>query len=148
MKETVLLQEYIDIYVSAIKYIEDLVSKPTQEYGLSFEQFLILQEINTDSSISLKDIAAKRHVTRGAISRQAGVLIKNNYIKQEIDPEDRRRMILHLTETGRKVVDDLLPKIKTRFESWIDAFGEDKAREMLNLMNEFKQKVMIDAGEL
>ena len=148
MEESELLKDYIDIYVSAIKYIEDLVSKPTQEYGLSFEQFLILQEINNDSSISLKDIAAKRRVTRGAISRQAGVLIKNNYIKQEIDPEDRRRMILHLTDTGKAAVDALLPKIKIRFDSWINAFGEDKARDMLNLMNEFKQKVMIDAGEI
>lgn len=147
MENKNLLNDYIDIYVSAIKYIEDLVSKPTQEYGLSFEQYLILQEINADSSVSLKDIAAKRHVTRGAISRQAGVLIKNNYILQEIDPDDRRRMILHLTESGQKVVDDLAPKVAKRFDSWIESFGADKAKAMLDLMAEFRQKVMLDTNE-
>ncbi|MGR3742468.1 MarR family winged helix-turn-helix transcriptional regulator [Companilactobacillus sp. DQM5] len=145
MENQQLLQDYIDIYVSAIKYIEELVSKPTQEYyGLSFEQFLILREINDDSSISLKDIAAKRNVTRGAISRQAGVLIKNDFIVQEIDPNDRRRMILHLTEKGKKAVNELMPKIRERFSGWVDAFGKKKTQEMLTLMNEFKEKVMTD----
>lgn len=142
MENPQLLQDYIEIYVSAIKYLEELVSKPTQEYGLSFEQFLILKEIYDDNSISLKDIAAKRDVTRGAISRQAGVLIRNNYILQEIDPSDRRRMILHVTDDGQKVVEDLMPKISKRFYSWIDRFGEDKAKELLSLMTEFKEKIM------
>lgn len=142
MENPQLLQDYIEIYVSAIKYLEELVSKPTQEYGLSFEQFLILKEIYDDNSISLKDIAAKREVTRGAISRQAGVLIRNNYIQQEIDPSDRRRMILHVTDDGQKVVENLMPKISKRFYSWIDRFGEDKAKELLSLMNEFKEKIM------
>ncbi|MDO1605834.1 MarR family transcriptional regulator [Lactobacillus sp. YT155] len=142
MENPQLLQDYIEIYVSAIKYLEELVSKPTQEYGLSFEQFLILKEIYDDNSISLKDIAAKREVTRGAISRQAGVLIRNNYIQQEIDPSDRRRMILHVTDDGQKVVENLMPKISKRFYSWIDRFGEDKAKELLSLMTEFKEKIM------
>lgn len=148
MKNDDLLRDYIDIYVSAIKYIEDLVSKPTQEYGLSFEQYLILQEIKADSSISLKDIAAKRRVTRGAISRQAGVLIKNKYIFQEIDPNDRRRMILHLTDEGQAVVDDLSPKVSARFNNWIESFGQEKTKAMLDLMSEFKQKIMVDTNEL
>lgn len=144
MEKSKLLKQYIDIYISAIKYVEDLVSKPTQEYGLSFEQFLILEEINSNKSISLKDIAAKRHVTRGAISRQASVLIKNGYISQEIDPSDRRRMILHLTDSGNEVYDDLIPKVEERFNTWLNDFGTDKATEMLTLMNEFKEKVMTD----
>lgn len=144
MDESNLLKEYINIYISAIKYVEDLVSKPTQEYGLSFEQFLILEEINSNKSISLKDIAAKRRVTRGAISRQASVLIKNGYISQEIDPSDRRRMILHLTDTGAKVYSDLVPKVQARFNTWLEDFGIEKATKMLDLMTEFKEKVMTD----
>ena len=76
MEDSQLLDEYVEIYMSAIKYVEDLVSQPTKAYKLSFEQFLIMKEIAEDSSVSLIDIAKKRGVTRGAISRQIRVLLK------------------------------------------------------------------------
>ncbi|WP_260160616.1 MarR family winged helix-turn-helix transcriptional regulator [Latilactobacillus curvatus] len=143
MKDSQLLDEYVELYMSAIKYVEDLVSEPTQAYQLSFEQYLIMKEIADDNSVSLIDIAKKRGVTRGAISRQIRVLLKLDYITQEIDPDDRRRLILNLTPSGQKTVEELNPKIHNRFTSWMETFGEENAKQMLDLMNEFRHKIMV-----
>ncbi|WP_226789472.1 MarR family winged helix-turn-helix transcriptional regulator [Latilactobacillus graminis] len=142
MDDSQLLDEYIEIYMSAIKYVEDLVSEPTHAYQLSFEQYLIMKEVADDNSVSLIDIAKKRGVTRGAISRQIRVLLKLDYITQAIDPNDRRRLILNLTPTGAETVAALNPKIHERFASWITTFGKDNAQQMLALMNEFRRKIM------
>ncbi len=143
MKDSQLLDKYVELYMSAIKYVEDLVSEPTQAYQLSFEQYLIMKEIADDNSVSLIDIAKKRGVTRGAISRQIRVLLKLDYITQEIDPDDRRRLILNLTPSGQKTVEELNPKIHNRFTSWMETFGEENAKQMLDLMNEFRHKIMV-----
>ncbi|MCT3358717.1 MarR family transcriptional regulator [Latilactobacillus curvatus] len=143
VKDSQLLDEYVELYMSAIKYVEDLVSEPTQAYQLSFEQYLIMKEIADDNSVSLIDIAKKRGVTRGAISRQIRVLLKLDYITQEIDPDDRRRLILNLTPSGQKTVEELNPKIHNRFTSWMETFGEENAKQMLDLMNEFRHKIMV-----
>ncbi len=143
MKDSQLLDEYVELYMSAIKYVEDLVSEPTQAYQLSFEQYLIMKEIADDNSVSLIDIAKKRGVTRGAISRQIRVLLKLDYITQEIDPDDRRRLILNLTPSGQKTVEELNPKIHNRFTSWMETFGEENVKQMLDLMNEFRHKIMV-----
>ena len=142
MKDSQLLDEYVELYMSAIKYVEDLVSEPTQAYQLSFEQYLIMKEIADDNSVSLIDIAKKRGVTRGAISRQIRVLLKLDYT-QEIDPDDRRRLILNLTPSGQKTVEELNPKIHNRFASWLETFGKENAKQMLDLMNEFRHKIMV-----
>lgn len=142
MEDNQLLDEYIDIYMSAIKYVEDLVSEPTKAYQLSFEQYLIMKEIAEDSSVSLIDIAKKRGVTRGAISRQIRVLLKLDYITQEIDSNDRRRLILKLTPSGFQTVHELNPKINQRFASWVETFGIENSKQMLILMNEFRSKIM------
>ncbi|MFL2063571.1 MarR family transcriptional regulator [Latilactobacillus sakei] len=97
-----------------------------------------------DSSVSLIDIAKKRGVTRGAISRQIRVLLKLDYISQSTDPSDRRRLILNLTPSGQQTVSELLPKVQERFSSWMMAFGKENAKQMLFLMNEFRQKVMAE----
>nr|WP_233993392.1 MarR family transcriptional regulator [Latilactobacillus sakei] len=144
VEDSQLLDEYVEIYMSAIKYVEDLVSQPTKAYKLSFEQFLIMKEIAEDSSVSLIDIAKKRGVTRGAISRQIRVLLKLDYISQSTDPSDRRRLILNLTPSGQQTVSELLPKVQERFSSWMMAFGKENAKQMLFLMNEFRQKVMAE----
>lgn len=143
MKDSQLLDEYVELYMSAIKYVEDLVSEPTQAYQLSFEQYLIMKEIADDNSVSLIDIAKKRGVTRGAISRQIRVLLKLDYITQEIDPDDRRRLILNLTPSGQKTVEELNPKIHNRFASWMETFGKENTKQMLDLMNEFRHKIMV-----
>ncbi|ASN59451.1 marR family protein [Latilactobacillus curvatus CRL 705] len=143
VKDSQLLDEYVELYMSAIKYVEDLVSEPTQAYQLSFEQYLIMKEIADDNSVSLIDIAKKRGVTRGAISRQIRVLLKLDYITQEIDPDDRRRLILNLTPSGQKTVEELNPKIHNRFASWMETFGKENAKQMLDLMNEFRHKIMV-----
>lgn len=142
VEDSQLLDEYIELYMSSIKYVEDLVSEPTKAYHLSFEQYLIMKEIAEDSSVSLIDIARKRRVTRGAISRQIRVLLKLDYITQEIDPNDRRRLILNLTPNGIATVHEINPKIHQRFASWVETFGIDNSKQMLALMNEFRHKIM------
>ena len=108
-----LLDDYIDAYISTLKYLDEVVSEPAAEYGLSFEQYLIMHAIaESYDDITLTDIVEKRKVTRAAISRQIKMLMKKEYVYQETDCHDRRRQILRLTNEGKVVCEVVNPLVK------------------------------------
>ncbi|MDK1727261.1 MarR family transcriptional regulator [Dellaglioa algida] len=144
MTTTKLMEDYIDMYLGTFKYVEGFISQPTSEYDLSFEQFLILKDIQNTENISMVDIAKKRNVSRSAIARQLNVLKQLQYIYQEQDTIDRRRINLRLSDQGAKVERVVTESIKKRFDTWVDVLGEGKVVDLLGLMREFGQKIMVD----
>lgn len=137
-----LVAKYIDAYLSTIKYLNEMVAVPAAQYGLSFEQYLIMQGIAQHDGLTLTDIVAKRQVTRAAVSRQIRMLLRKQYIWQEADVTDRRRMLLHLTKRGQEVERELTDRIECRFDSWLISLGEERATEILKYMIKFDEKAL------
>ncbi|QGG60188.1 MarR family winged helix-turn-helix transcriptional regulator [Loigolactobacillus bifermentans] len=141
-KNDALLEKYINVYMSVFKYIGDLVSEPTKRYKLSFEQFLIMRDVENSEQVGMSDIAAKRGVTRAAISRQIKVMLDHHYLVQERDPIDRRRLYLRLTPEGKQVTTKINQAIRKVFEGWVDMLGSDKANDLLSIMEEVGEKII------
>jgi DNA-binding MarR family transcriptional regulator len=137
-----LLDDYIDAYLSTLKYLDEVVSEPAAEFDLSFEQYLILHSVAQNGNMTLTDFVEKRHVTRAAISRQIKMLIKKDYIWQEPDELDRRKLFLHLTSRGREVEKIVRERVERRFDGWVEAFGEDTAVKVLDFIRDFDKKVV------
>ena len=137
-----LVAKYINAYLSTIKYLNEMVAVPAAQYDLSFEQYLIMQGIAQHDGLTLTDIVAKRQVTRAAVSRQIRMLLRKQYIWQEADVTDRRRMLLHLTKRGQEVERELTNRIECRFNSWLISLGEERATEILKYMIKFDEKAL------
>ncbi len=52
-------------------------------------------------------VAASLGVTKQAVSQLTDVLVSRGYVTRGTDPDDRRRIVLELTERGQRVVDAL-----------------------------------------
>lgn len=137
-----LLNKAIELYMSTLKSLDSFISEPAAKYHLSFEQYLILHDVATQKKVMLMDIADRRAVTKSAISRQIKVLLKHKYVYQRADPHDRRRLFLHLTQVGRQVESEISKNVTERFAGWVDVFGEDKAQEILNFIEDFDRKIV------
>lgn len=140
-----LLDQAINLYLSALKGLGTFVSQPSAEYSLSFEQYLILRTIVKQPNIKLMDIANQRKVTRSAVSRQLKILLSHGYVKQTADPNDRRKMFLTATGDGRRVEADIRRLVMARFSSWLDTFGEERGAQLLSLLADFDQQI-VQAG--
>ncbi|MGO1970921.1 MAG: MarR family winged helix-turn-helix transcriptional regulator [Levilactobacillus brevis] len=138
-QEQPLLDAFIDVYMSSLKYLDEFISEPAQAFHLSFEQYLILREITQNDQVTLMDIASKRQVTRSAISRQIKVLLKAGYLQQQPDENDRRRLYLLVTSTGAKAERAIRQRINQRFQGWLDVYGDQRAHEILDFIRDFSQ---------
>ncbi|MFD1431993.1 MarR family winged helix-turn-helix transcriptional regulator [Lacticaseibacillus yichunensis] len=142
MADDNLLEDYIEVYLSAFKYVGELVSAPMRDDDISFEQFLILRDIAAGHDLSLSEIAKARHVTRAAISRQIKTLMEHHYMIQVRDPNDGRRQELQLTTSGQALVSRVNQAISTRFAGWIDVIGEPDAQDLLRIMRRVGQEII------
>ncbi|GEO69066.1 MarR family winged helix-turn-helix transcriptional regulator [Levilactobacillus acidifarinae] len=138
-QEQPLLDAFIDVYMSSLKYLDEFISEPAKAFHLSFEQYLILREITRHKNVTLMDIASQRQVTRSAISRQIRVLLRQGYLRQQPDENDRRRLYLLATPAGEQAERLIRQRIDHRFQGWLDMYGEDQAQELLNFIRNFSQ---------
>ncbi|GEK28375.1 MarR family winged helix-turn-helix transcriptional regulator [Furfurilactobacillus siliginis] len=138
-----LMQSYIEEYLYVGKYLNEFASGPASDYGISFDQWLIMNEIARSSDLlSVMDLADMHRVTRSAISRQVAGLLKLDYVYEKDDPNDRRHKTLHLTGTGRDVEAKLWDSAKDRFKSWIDLFGREEFQQALAFVRKFDEEVV------
>lgn len=141
-----LLNSYFEAYQNTTKIMTDLVAWPLSQNKLSFEQFLILRRIATTEQVTLNDIAVQRQVTRSAISRQVKALLAVHYVFQVPDPQDRRRLYLHLTERGQQVEVLVNQAITKHFDQWVHQLGAPQIDHVLQMMDTFSHQV-IQLGE-
>ena len=67
---------------------------------LTMGQFRMLEMLSC-APRTLGDLATRHHVTPSTMSRAVDVLVKRDWVDRRSDPEDRRQVILTLTEEGR-----------------------------------------------
>jgi len=136
-----LLNDYFEAYQNTTKIMMDLVAQPLSQNKLSFEQFLILRRIAMTDQVTLNDIATQRQVTRSAISRQVKALLMQHYIFQVPDPQDRRRLYLHMTEHGQQIERSVDQAITQHFGYWVSQLGAPKIDQVLKIMATFSHQV-------
>ncbi|GAB5051747.1 MarR family winged helix-turn-helix transcriptional regulator [Pediococcus ethanolidurans] len=137
-----LFEGSVEIYMSTLKFLEYVLSEPTKEYEISFEQFLVLRNICNNEKVTQMGIAAQRNVTRSAISRQIKSLLRLGYISQTPDQKDKRKLYLHLTKRGAEVEQLIDRKVHLVFEGWVAKFGQKKVESLLKLLKEFGNQVI------
>ena len=74
--------------------------------------------------------------TRTSSARVAatlGSLEQKGYVTREIDPADRRRILVRLTDEGRRAWETMYGDMRGCLEGTLRALGEDDTRELLRL---------------
>ncbi|WP_059442458.1 MarR family winged helix-turn-helix transcriptional regulator [Leuconostoc mesenteroides] len=143
MQNSELLNESINVYMSALKNLEKLISQPTSEYGASFEQWLIMAAVaDSDEPLTMTKIAKDRGVTKGAVARQLKPLFDCGYLKHMPDEKDHRRVLLVLTSEGKAVEKQMTMKVQQRFHKWLDIFGVEEGKFFLKTLKRFQNLIV------
>lgn len=143
MPEYTMLADFIRVYMSSLKHMETMLSQPMREYGLSFEQWLIMAAIaRSETPLTLTEIAAERDVTKGAVGRQLKPMLALDFVVQTPDENDRRRILLSLTPEGQRIEAELTKRVRARGKAWIEAFGLEESRDLLKDIHRFDELIM------
>lgn len=81
-------------------------------FDLSFNEFLLLRGVGSGQLHSQADLKGIVGIGEAGVSRIVSRLVGRGLLKTSIDPRNRRRNMLHLTEAGS----DLLERAGTELE--------------------------------
>ncbi|MGX7051174.1 MarR family winged helix-turn-helix transcriptional regulator [Leuconostoc palmae] len=138
-----LMNDFINVYMASLKHLEKLISQPTNVYGISFEQWLIMSAVaKNESKLTMTEIATDRNVTKGAVARQLKPLVALAYIEQIPDKKDRRRVLLSLTDKGKEVEKAITNRVVERFDKWLSVYGLEEGELLLNQLRRLETLIV------
>lgn len=84
--------------------------------AMSDGQFAVLAALNTHGDHTLGELADRERVSAPSMNRTVNCLEESGYIVRTPDEQDRRKVNISLTETGRAVVEETT----RRRDSWLE----------------------------
>lgn len=80
------------------------------------------------------ELADKLRITSGRMANILKVLEKKNYIQREILPDDKRKVLVLLTEKGQEYIEKKYRTVMEQHELFLEQLGEDDAKEYIRLL--------------
>lgn len=109
-------------------------------YKLSWTGFSLLYNLWIWGAMETRNLAKSMGVTVATVSSISKTLERKELCGREVDPRDRRLVLLHLTENGKEVIEELYPKFNQGEKEFVSALNPDEQKFLTQLLRRmFKQ---------
>lgn len=89
---------------------------------------------NAGRDMTPSDLSAMLHVSRARITAALANLRKKGFIRMDVCETDRRRMLVILTENGRRYIGWKNEEVAGRLNTLVSGLGEHNALELIRLI--------------
>ncbi len=114
-----------------------------KEFGLSIPEWRVIAVLGRFPGLSAVEVADRTLMDKVAVSRAITKLIKTARVDRQFADADRRRSILHLSEEGRKVHDEIAPLALKFEEDLLHGLSEDEIRTLNVVMERLLAKARL-----
>lgn len=97
-------------------------------------QSLLINEKSGGEMLTPGELSAIQEISTGRVAAALKSLENKNYIDRQIDKNDRRRIIVTLTESGRSCAQKLYEETIEKVERVLREIGEKDAREFFRIL--------------
>jgi len=144
--------ELQDQYLKAIfqfkRFVTTEVGNDTIEAkkGISLSELIFLRSIakntfDTKQNVRLTEVREYLSITKSAISQLLSGLERKGLINREIDKNNRRNLIVTLTDQGHKVLKAIDSEFTKEFEKMAKHIGKNTIKQMLTTLSELIEYV-------
>ena len=89
------------------------------DFGVTVDQWMVLKQLYPDSDLSQSELAGRTFKGMPTLTRIVDLLVNKGLAVRVVHPTDRRSFQVHLTEAGRKKVEEMIPKVgEIRKAAW------------------------------
>lgn len=110
-----------------------MLEQEIRPFGLAEAEFRVLTTLfsQPDGVAHPSDLCARAGQSPANMSRISDALVSRNLITRVLSVQDRRRMVLRITEQGEELVRQLLPKMFVPLRALYADFPEAEQRQMI-----------------
>jgi DNA-binding MarR family transcriptional regulator len=138
MKSELILEDFLPYRLSILSNTvsSTIASAYNKRFGLSIPEWRVIAVLGRFPGLSAAEVAERTLMDKVAVSRAVTKLIKTGRIDRQFADADRRRSILHLSEEGRKVHDEIAPLALRFEEELLQGLSEDEIRTLNFVMEQ------------
>lgn len=120
------------------------LGRDTDNVNITMSEYILMREVASNTkeeynSMALTEVREYLSVSKAAVSQMLSSLERRGYLTRECDENNRRNLIVVLTDEGRLVFEKKNEEFYQRFGNVIERIGEEKVTlfvEMINQMSE------------
>ena len=124
----------LTILLRATNFIQEQIKDDVSKYGLNLSEFGALEVLYHKGPLPVQAICEKVLIANSSMSYVIENLIKKDLIVKAKDAKDRRIHIVHLTEKGTYLFDQIYPKHLEHMRSIIDILDENEEKQLQVLL--------------
>lgn len=130
-----LLHKIFDVlYNIKNKFTEDLVSE-LRKHHINRSEFVSLLNIYTKGSKSMGGLCKHVDLRLGSLTTVIDNLIEKGFVIREPDKDDRRKIMVNLTEKGEKFMRELTHLINDTVLAKIDTLSDEEKTKFLDAIS-------------
>ncbi|MDK2966187.1 MarR family transcriptional regulator [Lacrimispora sp.] len=99
--------------------------------GVTITQCHAVVEIGRKGKISLVDLAGLLGLDKSTMSRTINNLVESDLVLRDLDAENRRYVIIQLTENGRNVFQNIEESMNGYYKSIFNSIPENKRNQVM-----------------
>lgn len=136
--------ESLKTYIALKRSINEIESKTRKflgSFGLNLNEFAVLEILYHKGKRTTQQIKESILIANSSTTYIVDKLCDKGLVKREFAPEDRRVINVEITESGRKLMDELFPTHAEQLTANFDKLSEydiTEIRQLLKKMNGIK----------
>lgn len=103
-------------------------------YKLSWNGFSLLYNLWIWGAMETRKLAKSMGVTVATVSSISNTLERKELCVRTVDPRDRRLVLLHLTDKGKEVIEELYPKFNQGEKEFVSVLNSDEQKFLTQLL--------------
>ena len=116
-----------------------LASRYAEQFGLTIAQWRVVAVLGSHSGLAARQVAERTCMDKVTVSRAVGGLVADGRVRSRVDTEDRRRTVLRLSASGRRLYERVAPlalSYETELLAELDATERRRLDELLTVLAE------------
>ena len=110
-----------------------IATRYAQRFGIGVTEWRVIAVLGRYPDLSAGEVAARTAMDKVAVSRAVARLLERGFVERDTHGDDRRRSVLALSRSGRRIYDEIAPlalDLEQRLLSRLDA-GERASLDAL-----------------
>ena len=112
-----------------------------ERFGVSAAEWRALAALGHSGSMTFSELQERAAMDKVRVSRTITTLMQKDYISREVDPFDRRRITLALTEAGRTVYSAIVPHILSVERDMLASLTSDERSTLGQLISKLENQI-------
>jgi DNA-binding MarR family transcriptional regulator len=136
-----LFQQFVRFTTSVHQMTNDM-TKEIRIENITTVQYKILEFITVSQPVTLSEVSECLHLSLPNSSREVKKLIQNQLCEKNIDPNDRRKFEICLTEKGTSLMNKVFEQLELKFQERINNLTESELKEIQEAIHIIQTKFL------